>query len=102
MPFSPTNRIGLVVAGDVRVVGVLGREVVDDDGAAVDPADHTAAGLQRQLALAVLDGERAFARVDAGDSREGERKCEQAEEYKGLPHHGSSIGTPRVPRVMFT
>ena len=72
------------------------------DGAAVEPADHPAAGLQRHLALAVLDRERAFARADAGDSREGERKCEQAEEDKGLPHHGCSIGTPRVPRVMFT
>ena len=57
--------------------------------AAVEPADHAAASLQRHLALAVLDRERSLARADAGDSREGERKCEQAEEDKGLPHHGS-------------
>ena len=69
--------------------------------AAVEPADDAAARLDRDLAAAVLDRERAVAAAQAGDDRNREPEREQRKEDKGLPHHAPSIGTQRVPRVIF-
>ena len=39
--------------------------------------------------------------AQAGEAGNREAEREQRKEDKGLPHHAPSIGTQRVPRVIF-
>ena len=85
-PLAGEEELGLVGAGDDREVRVAGCRVVDRQRAAVDPAEDAAARLQRDLAAAVLDRERAFAGVQRGQRGGRENQGEQGQAEKRLPH----------------
>src|SRR5688500_6270513 len=69
--------VGRVGAGDDGEVRVAWGLVEDGDRAAVEPADHAAAGIEVDLAAAVLDRERAFAGRHGRDRRDGQQEREQ-------------------------
>jgi hypothetical protein len=66
-------------------------EVVDDDRAAVEPADQAAAGLHVHLPAPVLDREGAVAGARSADRRDRHEEREEREQDHGSADHARSI-----------